>query len=290
MAPYVWGYIPGEHALAFSTQPIDSSGGMTSPTLDLWTVNTDTGKQTNLLNAGSGGVFYYAPNGSQIAIVNANSINLVNADGSNRRTALTFPQVLTYSEFVYYPNVQWALDSSVLYAVVPPADSLAKPAQSTTLWKIPTDGTAAAMLGAVVTNPLAPLKFSPDLKQIAYLADSLDGKARNQLHLAQVSGVGDEVYRTDVSNILSWAPDSSRFVYSSGGLVYLGQAGQGPTQVVDTKTALTVDWLNANQILFLYKSLGGWELRTSSPGAASTLVAGISGDPAKFIPTYSSNY
>jgi hypothetical protein len=167
--PYIFSWVPNSHTLAFNTSPIFDGPGMMINN-DLHLVDADSGVLTTLLTAGNGGVFYYSPDGTQIALVHPENISLINADGSNRRNnALVYDPILTYSEFQYYAEPQWAPDSSFLRVAIPPQDTLGNSTEPTTIWHIPTDGSSAGVAGHVFTSALSSVTFSPDLAWIAYL-------------------------------------------------------------------------------------------------------------------------
>jgi len=97
---------PGTHNVAFNTRLTFDGPGLVLND-DLHLVDADTATLTTVLPAGQGGDFYYSPNGNQIALVTATEIIMANSDGTNRQVVLSFPVVIPYSEYNYYPPLTW---------------------------------------------------------------------------------------------------------------------------------------------------------------------------------------
>ena len=142
---YQMDWEPGTHQIAFNTRLTFDGPGLILNN-DLHLVDADTAGLVTMLGAGQGGDFYYSPDGSKIALVTATEIIIVDADGSNRQVLHTFPVVITYSEYSYYPPVTWLADNSAVRAAIPPADPLAVPSQMTVIWHIPADGSPPSNL------------------------------------------------------------------------------------------------------------------------------------------------
>jgi hypothetical protein len=286
--PYVIDWIPGKHSLAFVTSPIFDGPGL-QVNDDLWELNTDTGSLSLLLEPGQGGIFYYSPDGKQIALVTPKTISLIDADGGNRRdSVLKFTPVKTFSEFLYYPTPKWAPDSNLLFVAIPPKDALATPRQKTTLYAISTDGSPAVKIGSVTTAPLLAPEFSPDTTRMIYVKEHGDASDnQRELHIADANGSGDTVYLTAEVDFGGWAPDSSRFVFTEVEDTHLGQIGEDPAWLSsDTRTATAVSWLSNGKILFLHRITRGWEIKLGTPGGTSEVLVSLPGDPANFMPTY----
>jgi hypothetical protein len=286
--PYVISWIPGTHNLAFVTSPTFDGPGL-QVNDDLWELNADTGELTKILEPGQGGIFYYSPDGKQIALVTSKTISLINADGSNRRdSVLKFTPVNTYSEFLYYPTPKWAPDSSLLNVAIPPKDALSSPDQKTTLYEILTDGSQAKKIGTVTTAPLLAPEFSPDASRLIYV--KVHGAAEDnqrELRIADPSGANDTVYRTAQLDFNGWAPDSTRFVYTEGSDTFLGQIGVDAVRLfTDTRSATAIDWLKNGQILFLHRISNGWQIKLGMPGGASEVLISLPGDPDNFMPNF----
>jgi len=286
--PYVMDWIPGKHSLAFVTAPTFDGPGL-QVNDDLWEINADSGSLTLLLEAGQGGIFYYSPDGKQIALVTPKTISLINTDGGNRRdSVLKFTPVSTFSEFQYYPTPKWAPDSSLLHVAIPPKDALATPREKTALYEIPTDGSQAKKIGTVTTAPLLAPEFSPDASRMIYVKEHGEASEnQRELHIADPNGAGDTVYRTAQLDFNGWAPDSSRFVFSEGNDTRLGEIGVDSVRLLsDTRSATAVDWLKDGKILFLHRITNGWQIKLGTPGGTSEVLISLPGDPDNFMPTF----
>jgi len=286
--PYVISWIPGSHNLAFVTSPTFDGPGL-QVNDDLWELNADTGELTEILEPGQGGIFYFSPDGKQIALVTPKTISLINADGSNRRdSVLKFTPVNTYSEFLYYPTPKWAPDSSLLNVAIPPKDALSIPGQKTTLYEILTDGSQAKKIGTVTTAPLLSPEFSADATHLIYV--KVHGAAadnQRELHIADPSGASDTVYRTAQLDFNGWAPDSQHFIFTEGSDTRLGQIGVDSVRLLsDTHSATAVDWLKNGQIVFLHKITNGWQIKLGVPGGTSQILISLPGDPDNFMPNF----
>ncbi len=107
IAPFQIGWKPGTHLLAFNTRPVFDGPGLIGYD-DLYLVDTDTLEKKTLLESGQGGMFHYSPDGSYLAVVTSTSIHLMPAEGGAPRLLLQYPQISTYSEYLYYPTPIWA--------------------------------------------------------------------------------------------------------------------------------------------------------------------------------------
>lgn len=229
---------------------------------DLHLVNVKTGSITTLLPPGQGGEFYYSPDGETIALVTSGDymnlpgkISLVKADGSQRHDALiTFPSVLTYSEAPFYPPLAWSPDSSFLLVAIPSPDHFATDA-SITVWRVPTDGSAADDLFTIETSFfLSGLPvFSPDLSQVAYqqqIGQPDDNWAA--LHIFRVETSEDVLYYQGGLDYFAWIPETDQFAFvTEDPVLILGRLGEDPQQTdlpwgnflvwVDSESYLTVE-------------------------------------------------
>jgi hypothetical protein len=274
-------WIPQTHTLAFSSQPYFEGPGLFINN-DLQLVNADTGEQSTLLAPGQGGAATYSPDGSKLVVVTPQRISLLNRDGSNRFEVLTYPQVITYSEYQYYVEPQWAPDSGSLLVAIPPADPLAQPPQATTIYRIPVDGSPAAAVSSVVATFLNNIKFSPDMTKMAYTVEAgLPEGNQRTLHIANVDGSNDAAYHTGVMvTVDGWSPDSTRFVFSIGDSRsrYLGQIGVGFVPLAESiGGVLDATWIGPARIFLLVDSGSGVDLMSAVPGGASSLILNLPG-------------
>jgi len=130
----------------------------------LWSVDADSGKVGLVLARQSVGTFSVSPDGKFIALALPQSIELLDAGATSKQHLLDFPFIKTYSEYAYFPPLEWGADSSFFNAVVPSEDPLAADA-SVTFYRMGVDG-KVQKLGTypgnfVMGGPIFP-SFSPD--------------------------------------------------------------------------------------------------------------------------------
>jgi hypothetical protein len=289
--PYIYDWVPGTHTIAFNTSPSFEGPGLMIND-DLRLVNADSGALSTLLSPGDGGVFYYSPDGTQIALVKSDSISLINADGSNRRSnVLEYEWVLTYSEYMYYAEPLWSADSTFLRVAIPPHDPLGDPAAQTTLWHIPTDGSAAGIAGHVTIAPLTSVRISPDMGWIAYLSyfgDATDN--RRNLHINNFSGSADHVYTTGQVDLNAWAPDSTHFVYvnhDTSSSKYADKDG-GETLLIPSGMAVWFNFINEYTYIYTWNTGAEWQLVHGNVDGTQTVIASM--PLASKLPNYSFVY
>jgi hypothetical protein len=272
LAPDFFKFRPGTHQLAYSTVPMFEGPGY-APGDDLRLVDADTLEKSTVFDFGEGGLFYFSPDGAQVALSTPDHISLSNADGSNLRpNALTFPLVGTYSEYQYHPRPHWSSDASFLRVTIPPEETLAQPVPPTALWHIPADGSPATQLGSISAIPFAwpDTAFSPNLEKVGY-AKNVGEATGNQreLHIANADSSEDIVFASGEGvEFLHWAPDGTRFLYAiNGGAnqgIYLGQLSGGSTLIASIPTTLVqIRWVDTSRFLFSRPNGNTWELRIS---------------------------
>lgn len=272
LGPDFFKFRPRTHQLAYSTVPIFEGPGY-APGEDLRLVDTDTLEKITIFDFGQGGLFYFSPDGAQVALSNPDHISLANADGSNLQpNVLTFPLVGTYSEYQYHPRPHWSADSSFLRVAIPPEETLAQPTPPTMLWHIPTDGSPATQLGSIPAIPFAwpDTAFSPNLDKVGY-ATSIGEAEQNQreLHIANADGSGDVVFATGVGvEFWQWTADGTRFVYAiNGGVeqgVYLGQRSGELTLIASIPSSINqMRWVDSSRFLYFQVNGNAWDLRIS---------------------------
>jgi len=277
------GWRPGSHLLYYNTRPLFEGPGLMGYD-DLRMVNADTLDKVTIFNPGDGGIFYFSPNGAQLAIVTPTSISLANADGSNlRRNVLTFASVITYSEYLYYPDPVWAADSSALRVAIPPADPMLSPLNPTGLWYIPIDGSPAVFSGNILALPFAwpDTAISPDLSRVGYaMPVGVPTDNLRELHLANADTTGDTVYiGGESAEFIGWLPNSTQFVFVVRGSgvtrgTHVGSVGGGYTTLsTDPSLMRDITWVDSTHFLYLWSNSGTWELRYNElGGVGSTLL------------------
>lgn len=210
----VWRYewLPDASGFIFNTQEVfeDSPGLRLYEDLHRFIFDAD-GFDTLLAAGTGGGKFAVSPDGLQVAFSRANSVNLVGVDGEGLVSDLVaFPQILTYSEYLYYPEMVWEPDSTSFWVVVPPSDPLQIPVLPTMVYRVSAPGSTervailpdAAFFGEEV-------RLSADFTMAVYtrMQGSLDGDLR-ELVIARFDGSEPQILSSASggSYETAWAP------------------------------------------------------------------------------------
>lgn len=283
--PYRIAWVPGTHTLAFNTRLTFEGPGLIVPD-ELRLVDADAVVLSVLMAPGTAGDFYYSPDGSQIALVNGTMISVVDANGGNRRDLLTFPVVITYSEYTYYPPVNWSLDSSYLRASIPPHDPLAAPPEVTTIWHLPADGSPASTLTTLTPVPFFHdnVHLSPDTGKIAWLGMVTPGAPPIvDLHIANADGSGDVIYNSGDRRFEAWSTDGEHFIFTEAGhYPKVGRIGDPPLDLTGITLMLDVSWVDETRFLYLNRLSGSWELWLRELGTPGVLLASTIGDNIRY--------
>lgn len=288
VTPYDFSWLPGSHVLAFNTRQVFEGPGLALLD-DLNLVDTDTGQLTFLLLAGWGGRFIFSPIGDRIAISTPTSIIITSSDGKEYRPILTYEQVITYSEYLYYATPQWSADGKSLWVAIPPADPLRQPPDYTILWEIsPGDG-GVRQAGKLITGPffLDSLSFSPDLQHLAFLRDYGDpGENRQELILARQDGTQNVIYLVEqLLRFLGWAPDSRHFLFMVGEEqeIWLGEVGGEPQRLVGLQAIVNPRWVDNRHFLAIKAGEGHYMfLMASFDGRVRVIEEGAGFPPLDY--------
>ncbi|HWQ05105.1 MAG TPA: hypothetical protein VN452_07100 [Longilinea sp.] len=284
-APTQLGWIPNKPIAAFSTVHYFNGPGFIAGD-DLRLVDGATGLVSTLLEPGKGGgMYYYSPDGSQIALVTPNQIDLINSDGSNRRSAvLNYDNVLMYTESPFYAQPVWSADGTKLRVILLAPDRLGKPEDPSSVWEIPAAGGKAVKLLDFHLNGLGPgASISPNLLRLAYFQNVNTG-GQQDLHIANLDGSQDQVYASGSLNWVTWADDPKRFVWTqygevgSGRQTFLGGVGQDPIRLGAPQAPLDLAWVKGDHFLFLNNDGAtppAWSLYLGTVGGPNQLVADL---------------
>jgi WD40 repeat protein len=166
---YQLSWIPQSHQLIFSgTKYIVQAEGLSHAIPHgAYLVHTDQGSVTVLAEAEENLRIVPSPDGKQIALMSPSHMDLINADGSNRRQ-----DVLTYAEAglngPLFPMGVWTQDAR---AFVITGSFEREPEQNVNfrIWRIPTDGSSPEALATVTESIPNSVTFSPDGKSVAFL-------------------------------------------------------------------------------------------------------------------------
>ena len=246
-----WEFIPGTHTLAFST--IDALEGPNWDTNDdLHLIDTDTRTFTTLLEVEAGGEFYYSPDGSHIAIVTRENISFMKADGSNRRNGLLPSEEIDPSYLDTRVEIvpRWSADSTKFRVSVPSPDA-AGPDASISVWEIPLDGSPASLLKSFTATPIFYMYksfISPDLQRVAFVVQV--GDNNRELHIADIEGPEDIVYKTGDILFYGWSPDSEKFVFLEDSQLSVSQLGVESESLANTASTSLIEWVDSDRFLY----------------------------------------
>ncbi|MCA9943792.1 MAG: PD40 domain-containing protein [Anaerolineales bacterium] len=249
-------WVPGSHTLAYTT--IGHRGGLLAEFYDdLHLIDVDSGAVTTLLPPGTGGDFYYAPDGTQIALVNDSSLSLVNSDGSNLRPEVLSWQPLGLSHEYHRPSPNWLPDSTALLIATSNAqdniDADYNPDASATIWRVQADGTTQQLTTAVGA-PLGPA-FSPDGRQMMF-ERVIDDELTYELHIAAVDNSWNIVYVVSQGMYgQDWLPDNNGFIIRvNREAPLLGRLCQPPFPLPLPETpdsfVRRIEWIDSSRFLF----------------------------------------
>jgi hypothetical protein len=285
--PFMVKFIPGTYTLAFMTYPrFEGAGFMDNK--DLYFVDVLTGDRLSELAPGQGGQFYFSPDGSQLALVTPERIDLMNTDGSDRRIGvLTYPFVYTYSEYAYHAMPIWSQDSSYLMVSIPPQDPLADATASVNIYHINTDGSPASLITSFVVSPLDNAFLAPDLTHFAFKQQIGDpGDNLHSLKLANLSGGPAVEFTSGSLGFGTWAPDSSHFYYVDWNSrdIYIGQVEDPGIVVVNPKPAIDFRWITGETYFFVYQSGSNYQLHRGTLAPSSEVIIDLGSGPS--IPSY----
>ncbi|MEX1021028.1 MAG: hypothetical protein WDZ49_15295 [Litorilinea sp.] len=158
-------WLPGTSRLLFNTA-LNLEMGLALSN-DLHMVDVDTLDLTEILPAGAGGEFYAAPDGATIAVIAPDRIRFVDPLGVAQRPAFLFPPVVTYSEYIYYPQVVWAQDSRAVAVVIPHPEAVVQPEQPASIYRLAAGADETTMLGQIQAG--SPTYWiDPTLQHVAY--------------------------------------------------------------------------------------------------------------------------
>lgn len=276
-------FIPGTHQLLMNSRAVAEGPGLIKHN-NLLRIDADSGEVTTILAAPNGGDFVLAPDGSWLALIQPDTVGLVRPDGTNLMPDLIkYENVITYSEFQYYAQPVWNLDSSALMVTIPSPDPLADDPTGTT-YRIEAESGSVTELGTIAGDLYFSQVFTtpspaPTHDRLGFVRIPSDAAAR--LVLANPDGSGETVYTTGDLEWRGWSPDGSHFLFSLGDpmSLHLGQPGSPPAPLV-TGTEFT--WIGADRFLFLSGDSSNWTLRLGEIGGPIVEIAAPVGSFVQF--------
>jgi hypothetical protein len=284
--PAIFTWTPNKHEIAFTTSPVYDGPGLILND-DFWIYDLEDPSLTMLLQPGRGGLFYYSPNGEQIAIVRPDGVSLIKADGNNyRQNVFEYLPVMTYSEYEYYAVPKWSEDGSYIRMIIPPADALGQSNQKTMVWQIFVSDGTARKLSEFSVPPFASVDLSSNGDRIAYISEGSNNQ--NDLHIANFSGE-DIIYQSGEVDFGGWGLTSSQFLIyrSSQPIMQIGKLNQDPQPLLDVGHAAFANWVDDTRFIFMERHSEGWHLRLAQTDGTSRALVNISGDSDSFYPIYS---
>lgn len=287
--PRRFAWQPATRTLFFDTgwQPV---GGIQGPgeyiNNDLWRADADSPEVALVLGEGLGGNWAVAPNGNFVAFSYPEGLGLVNADGTNlRREVVTFPAILTYSEYAFKPDIQWHADSLAFSVAVPSRDPMA-PDAHITLYRVGTDGIAAplgTLPGNFVFGGLSRPAFSPSGRFLAYSQLQPGSSQTEDIHLVDLDAAPPADTIVDAKDVPSgwgWSPNGDHYLYAStpGGVpgsgYDLGLEGPIRPWAPGLTAILDLEWADPATFYFIGQiNSAGWSLYRVALGSEPVLVA-----------------
>lgn len=246
---------PGTTWLYFDTRFIPA-GGIQGPgeyvNNDLWQVDAQTGQVSNVLAAGAGGPFYFAPNGQRLAISTPTAIKLLTVNENALNTVLEFPSISTYSEYQYKPTVVWSSDNAFFTTLIPSADPLAADA-SGALYRVNADGVAQTVWTRLGNFVFGGAIFpAPDGQ---WMVSSTIVDNTPIWRISQIDDSSETVFaNTPLSvNGWGWAPDSQHYAYGivPDGQNFVLQINGAQEAFGAGTTPVALEWASPTQFYFL---------------------------------------
>ncbi len=269
-------FLPGTHTILFNTYAIPEFIGLMKYD-DLISINADSGAWVTLLPAGTGGDFTLSPDGTRVAVVTPTTISILDLAANELRSDLvTYEMVTTYSEFLYYVQPVWAVDSSALGVAIPSGDPLS-PTRSGTIWRIPADGSPATAMGTIAGDFYFPFfngepSISVDSSRVAFTRDTPTPNV-SELYFSSADGTGEVAFTSGSIAWYGWAPDSVHFVYSfsSPSEMILGEIGAVPLPI---GPGTDLRWISGTEFLYIAGRYGEtWTLTRGDISGGRTALA-----------------
>jgi hypothetical protein len=275
-------WIPGTHNLLIDTKTQYEGPGL--PRFDdLFLVNAETGALTTVFTAGNAGEVWPSPDGTKMVISRGTYLSLANIDGSGViPNVITFPSIITYSEYQYYPEPVWAADSSQFGVIIASEDPLAA-VTSGAIWLVNASTGVAALASTLTGNFFFPKAvLSPTLIRVGYVRPTADPSVQDS-YVSALDGSSALHLGTGTTGVDTFSPDGQYFSYYVGSPTtdYIGSLGGGTFLVPGG--AMRLIWYNNTG--FIYASgtiVSGWTLKMGDTGGSSSIIATPSGDRTTF--------
>jgi WD40-like Beta Propeller Repeat len=250
-------FVPTTHQMLFNTDVCHGGLVLLSDcTVGLFSVDTDTGKITQLMPPALGGDFFgygnfsISPDGKMMSVAHAGQIDLLTVDGKVIHHSIMKYTPSTPIEL--YPRVFWLFDSSGLIVALPAEAAYGgypysgDPAY--TVWRYTFDGNVATQI------PLNPtptwvhadcndvMSASPNGNWVIYFTKDY------QVYMANLLDGSTQLYlpRMGCSQAI-WSSDNSHFIYGGlGGPPVLGSIDAPPASI----PSYFVGWIDARRYIY----------------------------------------
>lgn len=265
--PLRYAWQPGTHTLFFNTYTVvegSEVGPRQVPNNDLWQVDAVTGQVTAVLPANSAELFALSPDGQWVAWASFEKVGRMRVDGSAKQELLTFPPILTYSEYAYVPQLTWQTDSTAFNFVLPSPDPMAADT-SAGFYRAGVTESAAQLLATVPGNfvfgggGIVPA-FAPDGTHVVYAQINTSDVVTFHVVKADGTAVKSEALPpSQTFGFVGWAPDGQRMavtLYPQGGLYVEDLAGQRTIVGGDELLTTDVKWRDAQSFYFFGGGMG----------------------------------
>jgi hypothetical protein len=274
-------WIPGTHNLLVNTKAQYEGPGL--PRLDdLFMVNAETGVLTTIFTAGNAGEIWPSPDGTKMVISRGTYLSLANIDGSGViPNVITFPSIITYSEYQYYPEPVWAADSSQFGVIIASEDPLAA-VTSGQIWLVNGSTGAATLASTLNGNFFFPRAvLSPTLTHVGYVLATAD-PAVKQSYVSTLDGSTGLHLADGNTGVDTFSPDGQYFSYyvGSGTADWIGSLGGGTFLVPGG--AMRLKWYNNTHFVYASGTVAAWTIKMGDTGGGSTVIATPSGDRTVF--------
>jgi len=282
---------PCSQDLLFNTRSVFEGPGLQTQNT-LLEIDTSSGILSVILPPGSSGTdFIISPDGSKVALSFPDKMEFANIDGSGLvPSAHTYTPVITYSEFLWHPPVQWAPDSGAVGLAMPSQDPFA-PGAYGDIWLIQADGSGVAHMATIVADfywvQYKEITISPNLGSLAYLRESATPNIE-ELYFSNIDASGETLYDTADLKQEGWSPDSINYAYVvtavGGDELRIGRLGYTPlTQAATSNRIRNVSWIDDTRLLYFDGSNPTWVLKLTQLGSGTSTLTTITGT---MLPTY----
>lgn len=261
-AAYRW--VPGKTVLAVDVV-LPPAGRSVQPRYELWQVSAASGARQRVLQSEVPIRPVYAPDGERFAVLlrepgpgQDGGLFLYRADGVGGQRVLRFAMGTVARE--YDSRLAWQPDGQGLWAAIPDP---ARSAGGMTLYRVGADGQSGPGKALEALEAF----WSPDVTRLAYTRAITGSDEVRELLLAGADGSGAQVYAPlRNGKFLGWGPDSTHFLYTDAGQVYVGSPGQPARRLGNAASVSDPRWIAADQLLSLHQvppsagDPGGWML------------------------------